>query len=105
MIRRRGGPRELAETRPGSRISLDALCDGRQLQISVSDNGPGGAKDGPGLTGLEDRVHACSGTLGIESPPGIGTTLTAVLPCWVGPAGWELARSVFGVAISDAATA
>ena len=66
---------------PGSRISLDALCDGRRLQISVSDNGPGGAKDGPGLTGLEDRVHACSGTLGIESPPGIGTTLTAVLPC------------------------
>ena len=29
-------------------MSLDALCDGHRLQISVSDNGPGGAKDWTG---------------------------------------------------------
>lgn len=66
---------------PGSGVCIEVVCDGRQLQISVSDDGPGGAVDGPGLTGLEDRVLACAGTLQIHSPPGAGTCLVAVLPC------------------------
>jgi signal transduction histidine kinase len=66
---------------PGSCISIEASCDGDRLQITVRDDGPGGATDGPGLTGLEDRVRACAGTLDVDSPPRAGTQLTAVLPC------------------------
>ncbi len=65
----------------GSRVNIDARCDGLRLMVSVSDNGPGGACAGPGLTGLEDRVQACEGTLEVDSPAGAGTRLTAVLPC------------------------
>jgi signal transduction histidine kinase len=65
----------------GSAVSIDAACDGHRLRICVQDDGPGGAGTGPGLTGLLDRVRACAGTLDIDSPPGAGTRLTAVLPC------------------------
>jgi signal transduction histidine kinase len=66
---------------PGSCVSVEALCDGNRLQISVNDDGPGGAADGPGLTGLQDRVRACGGTLDIDSVQGCGTRLTAVFSC------------------------
>jgi signal transduction histidine kinase len=66
---------------PGSRIGIEAVCDGHGLQVVVMDDGPGGAGLGPGLTGLEDRVRACAGTLDVHSPLGSGTRLTAVLPC------------------------
>jgi signal transduction histidine kinase len=65
----------------GSCVSIEASCDGHRLQITVRDDGPGGADDGPGLTGLNDRVLACSGSLDIDSPLGAGTRITAVLPC------------------------
>jgi signal transduction histidine kinase len=65
----------------GSCVSIEASCDGERLRISVRDDGPGGATDGPGLTGLNDRVQACAGCLEVESPPGTGTSVTAVLPC------------------------
>lgn len=65
----------------GSRVGIAASCDGLRLRVSVSDDGPGGARGGPGLTGLEDRVRACSGTLEVDSDVGVGTRLTAVLPC------------------------
>jgi signal transduction histidine kinase len=48
----------------------------------VSDNGPGGADPrGNGLSGLRQRVEALDGTLDVDSPEGIGTTIRAVLPC------------------------
>jgi signal transduction histidine kinase len=65
----------------GSCVSIDASCDGHRLQITVHDDGPGGAHDGPGLTGLNDRVQACAGSLAVDSAPGAGTRVTAVLPC------------------------
>jgi signal transduction histidine kinase len=65
----------------GSQVSIEALCDGLRLRVSVTDDGPGGAGSGPGLTGLEDRVLACAGTLVVDSPPGAGTRLTVELPC------------------------
>jgi signal transduction histidine kinase len=51
--------------------------------IRVSDDGVGGAalRDGGGLVGLSDRVAAHGGRLSIESEPGRGTTLLAVLSC------------------------
>jgi signal transduction histidine kinase len=65
----------------GSSISIEATCDGQRLQITVRDDGPGGADGGAGLTGLNDRVQACAGSLDVDSPLGAGTRLTAVLPC------------------------
>jgi signal transduction histidine kinase len=38
------------------------------------------AGSGSGLSGLADRVEACDGSLSIESPPGEGTLVRAVLP-------------------------
>ena len=52
-----------------------------RLEIEVADDGRGGAHmDGSGLPGLADRVAALGGWLGLESKPGQGTTLGAVLP-------------------------
>ncbi|AHC24944.2 MULTISPECIES: GAF domain-containing sensor histidine kinase [Mycobacteriaceae] len=58
-----------------------AAADG-VLTLSVSDDGVGGAVAGAGsgLGGLRDRVEALSGQLDIDSPPGGGTTVTAVVP-------------------------
>jgi PAS domain S-box-containing protein len=53
-----------------------------ELQIEVRDDGKGGAHatPGSGLSGLADRVGALDGVLEVESPPGEGTVLRAVLP-------------------------
>jgi len=52
------------------------------LVVEVEDDGVGGAAaaTGSGLSGLADRVGACDGTLVVDSPPGRGTVLRAVLP-------------------------
>ena len=58
-----------------------ARVDDGLLSIAVHDDGIGGAnRDGPGLTGLGDRVSALGGTMRIDSPDGGGTVLTAELP-------------------------
>jgi PAS domain S-box-containing protein len=58
-----------------------ALGDG-VLELSVRDDGVGGAKlgAGSGLIGLIDRVEALGGRLRVISPAGGGTTLMATLP-------------------------
>jgi signal transduction histidine kinase len=50
--------------------------------VRVTDDGKGGASldAGSGISGLRDRVEALRGTLALLSPPGRGTTLTAVFP-------------------------
>jgi len=62
---------------------VDATCSTAELTVSIIDAGPGGAAldAGSGLRGLCDRVLAIGGTLTIDSIPGQGTTLRAVLPC------------------------
>jgi signal transduction histidine kinase len=52
------------------------------LRVIVADDGCGGADPdaGTGLHGLRDRVDALDGTLTVDSPPGVGTTLTAEIP-------------------------
>ncbi len=52
------------------------------LHIAVRDNGVGGADPalGSGLLGLKDRVEAIGGTISVESPRGVGTTLHVELP-------------------------
>lgn len=55
---------------------------GAVVHVSVTDDGRGGADgDGDGVTGLRDRVTAVGGRLVLDSPPGRGTRLLAVMPC------------------------
>jgi signal transduction histidine kinase len=63
------------------RVSVTRSDD--NLVVDVEDDGDGGADPsrGSGLHGLLDRVQALDGTLGIESPPGRGTHVHAVIPC------------------------
>jgi signal transduction histidine kinase len=57
-------------------------ADGRAT-VEVRDDGVGGADParGTGLRGLADRVSALDGRLELDSPPGAGTRLRAVIPC------------------------
>jgi PAS domain S-box-containing protein len=52
------------------------------MVVEVEDDGVGGARlgAGSGLSGLADRVGAADGSLTVTSPPGVGTTVRAVLP-------------------------
>jgi signal transduction histidine kinase len=75
----------LANTAKHARASIAHVelraADGR-LQLSVSDDGVGGASndDGSGLVGLTDRVEALGGTILVDSPTGQGTRLEVDLP-------------------------
>ena len=62
-------------TRVGVRVKETA---GR-LCVEVSDDGVGGVAVNGTLTALRDRVESVGGTVAITSPPGRGTTITAVL--------------------------
>jgi signal transduction histidine kinase len=56
---------------------------GSLASVEIADDGVGGADHtrGTGLRGLADRVAALDGSLRVKSPPGLGTTVTAELPC------------------------
>jgi PAS domain S-box-containing protein len=63
------------------RVVVRATIDGERLDVSVLDDGAGGADpDGHGLRGLADRVEALGGTLAVDSPAGRGTRLRAAVP-------------------------
>jgi signal transduction histidine kinase len=66
-----------------------AVLDGDALRLEVRDDGVGGARsDGSsGLVGLRDRAAALDGELHVESPPGEGTVITALLPVPASQAG------------------
>jgi signal transduction histidine kinase len=55
---------------------------GALLYLSIRDDGAGGADPagGSGLIGLRDRVHALSGSIELNSPPGDGTAIVVELP-------------------------
>ena len=59
-----------------------ARVNGRAV-VEIADDGIGGADPtrGSGLRGLVDRVEALDGGLEVESPPGSGTRIRAVIPC------------------------
>jgi signal transduction histidine kinase len=66
-------------------LSVSASIVGNTLELSIQDDGIGGAASGrgSGLIGLIDRVEALGGALEITSEVGAGTTLRATIP--VGP--------------------
>ena len=62
------------------RIRVEPVAD--VLLVEVADDGRGGADPacGTGLLGLADRVDALGGKLEVDSPPGVGTRVSARLP-------------------------
>ncbi|MFI6929436.1 sensor histidine kinase [Streptomyces sp. NPDC050287] len=65
-----------------SRIAVAVGRDEGMVCVSVEDDGCGGANaSGSGLFGLARRVAALDGILGVTSPPGGPTLVTAELPC------------------------
>jgi signal transduction histidine kinase len=75
----------LANVAKHSGASRATICagehDGRIL-MTVTDDGPGGARLAPGggLAGLRERVQTVDGRLGIDSPAGGPTVITIELP-------------------------
>ena len=63
-------------------VRVRVAVEGGELHVAVSDDGAGGADAGAGtgLRGLQDRMDALGGTLCVESPPGGGTRVSAVVP-------------------------
>jgi signal transduction histidine kinase len=64
------------------RIEVRVAVDGQDAMVEVRDDGNGGVDvaRGSGLNGLTDRVSALGGTLEVESPAGVGTTIRARIP-------------------------
>jgi signal transduction histidine kinase len=60
-----------------SRVVIHATQRAGCLELTVSDDGRGGAdpSTGTGLTGLVDRVEAIGGTIQVDSPANAGTTI------------------------------
>jgi signal transduction histidine kinase len=64
-----------------TRVTIAVERQDGGVVATVTDDGRGGADpSGSGLVGLADRLAARNGRLRVESPPGAGTTVTAVVP-------------------------
>jgi signal transduction histidine kinase len=65
-----------------SMVHVDAEAAGANLQLSIRDDGVGGAdsRKGSGLLGIRDRVEALGGHMNVVSPAGVGTTLLVRIP-------------------------
>jgi signal transduction histidine kinase len=78
----------VAKYASASQVTVSVRVDSDRLRVQVEDDGTGGANParGTGLRGLADRVETLGGTLTVDSPPGRGTRLVAVIPRSAGPA-------------------
>jgi signal transduction histidine kinase len=63
-------------------VTVRITCEEDCVRVEVADDGVGGADAtaGSGLRGLSDRVAALEGSLRVDSPPGAGTRIVAVIP-------------------------
>jgi signal transduction histidine kinase len=66
----------------GTTVTITAHADDRTLTLTISDTGQGfdPATIGAGLTNMTDRLSAIGGDLTIDTAPGRGTRITAVIP-------------------------
>jgi signal transduction histidine kinase len=66
---------------PGTTVTIAARADARTLALTISDTGRGfePATKGTGLANMTDRVSAIGGTLTIDTAPGRGTRIVAVV--------------------------
>lgn len=62
-----------------SRIRVKISTRYDQLRVEVADDGIGGVLQDAPLLALRDRVLSVGGTLAVQSPPGAGTTIVAVI--------------------------
>jgi len=72
----------VAKYAQASSVSVTLRCGDGAADITVADDGAGGARaeGGTGLRGLRDRVEALGGDLNVTSEPGAGTTVRARVP-------------------------
>lgn len=77
----------IAKHAPDARVTLLLVAD-QDLHVSIMDTGPGGAylREGGGLAGMRERLAAFGGTMGLASPRGGPTTVTARIPLLLAPA-------------------
>jgi signal transduction histidine kinase len=73
----------VAKYSAASHATVNVQRDNGRLVVEVADDGVGGAdpENGTGLRGLADRLSAIDGRLEIDSEPGLGTKVTARIPC------------------------
>ncbi len=78
----------VAKYASASTVAVSVRSGSGGTTVEVEDDGVGGADPGrgTGLRGLADRVETLGGTLTVESPPGRGTRLVAVIPHGAGTA-------------------
>jgi signal transduction histidine kinase len=63
-------------------VRIQLIVDGGTARLRCTDDGRGGAHLlGSGLRGIADRTEAVGGSLRLDSAPGTGTTIIAVVPC------------------------
>jgi signal transduction histidine kinase len=72
----------VAKHAQASEVTVSVHANEANLNVSIQDDGIGGADPGKGsgLVGLRDRVDAFGGKLKISSPAGGGTTLLVTVP-------------------------
>jgi PAS domain S-box-containing protein len=72
----------VAKYAQASHATVEVQRRDQELVVEVVDDGVGGAdpSGGSGLRGLADRVEALDGLLSVESAPGSGTRVAAVIP-------------------------
>ena len=63
-------------------VRIAVAAAGDALRVTVDDDGVGGADDsiGIGLVRLRERVESFGGTFEVESAPGRGTRVDAIIP-------------------------
>jgi signal transduction histidine kinase len=73
----------VAKYSEATHVNVNVTRDDGEVVVEVYDDGVGGADPakGSGLRGLLDRVSALDGTLEVDSQPGRGTRVRAVVPC------------------------
>jgi signal transduction histidine kinase len=73
----------MAKYAEAEHASVRVLRENGYAVVEIEDNGIGGADPsaGTGLRGLADRLAALDGRLEVDSPPGVGTTVRARIPC------------------------
>jgi signal transduction histidine kinase len=73
----------MAKYADAEHASVRVLRENGYAVVEIEDNGVGGADPsaGTGLRGLADRLAALDGRLEVDSPPGVGTTVRARIPC------------------------
>lgn len=65
-----------------STVDVTVAVGSATVEVLITDDGVGGAdlRHGSGLIGLRDRVEAVGGSIEMDSPIGVGTTLRVQLP-------------------------